>query len=158
MARKQAAKKKVAKKKVTKRPDKPGRFIPGYGRNEESFEQVALSITEAMLTKIAAELKELGALAHEKTEAMNELKAQLKPVVSRQRFLIASLASGTVEERREVFLFADDKKNEVALYDVKTHELLTTRALEDWERQESMDFDEDAENEPKEAEPEEAEA
>src|SRR6185369_6774745 len=72
-------------KKKPQHPDKPGRFIPGYGDHEASGEHVDIVIDDAQLRKIADELKVLGAKAAEHKETIATAKEELKPVVSRQR-------------------------------------------------------------------------
>jgi hypothetical protein len=129
--------------KKAQRPEKPGRFIQGHGDDESSEETIAFAIDDKQLRKIADELKELGARITEKNEAIKEAKAELAPNLSRHKLLVQALALGTLEERLEVFMFADDAAGTVAMYDRKTHELLGTRELRHWERQESMDFDDD---------------
>jgi hypothetical protein len=132
------------KTRKPKHPDRPGRFIAGYGDDETCNERVDIVIDDAQLRKIADELKVLGAKAEEHRETIATAKEELRPVVSRQRLLTDALAKGALSERRLVFKFADDEKDTVALYDAEApHELLQTREIEDWERQEEMDFEDE---------------
>lgn len=124
-------------------PDLPGRFIPGYEDDKTSFTKVEIAMTDPMLRRVADELKQVKVTLDEGKKKMDAIKAELRDPQSRYASLLNAISTGTLTEDRNVWRFADDTAGTLTLYDALNCEPLQTRELEFWERQESLDLDDD---------------
>ena len=124
-------------------PDLPGRFIPGYEDDKTTYTKVEIAMTDPMLRRVADELKQVKVTLDEGKKKMDAIKAELRDPQSRYASLLNAISTGTLTEDRNVWRFADDKAGTVTLYDALNCEPLQTRELEFWERQESLDLDDD---------------
>ena len=124
-------------------PDLPGRFIPGYEDDKTSYTKVEIAMTDPMLRRVADELKQVKVTLDEGKKKMDAIKAELRDPQSRYTSLLNAISTGTLLENRFVWRFADDAAGTVTLYDALNCEPLQTRELEFWERQESLDLDDD---------------
>ena len=128
-------------------PNKPGRFIPGYEDDQTSNEHVELPVSDAMLRQMADELKGLKVTLDEKKAELAKVKDTMREPESRYRELLEAISTGKLSEWRDVYRFADDEANTVALYDKDTLELIATREISSWERQQDMEFEDQDEDE-----------
>jgi len=124
-------------------PDLPGRFIPGYEDDKTSYTKVEIAMTDPMLRRVADELKQVKVTLDEGKKKMDAIKAELRDPQSRYASLLNAISTGTLTEDRNVWRFADDTAGTLTLYDALNCEPLQTRELEFWERQESLDLDDD---------------
>jgi hypothetical protein len=127
-------------------PDLPGRFIPGYEDDQTHNGKVNIVMTDTMLRRVADELKQVKASLDEYKQRIDAIKAESRDPSNRYRVLLDAISSGTLSEHRDVWRFADDEAGTVSLYDALNCELLETRAMERWERQENLDFQNDDED------------
>ena len=132
MARKQAKEKATA----PRRPEVPGRLIKDWDGEEIHDESVAIAMTDAVLRKVADEMKDVSAQVEAAAVEVREAKEKMRPLEQRRRQLVEAIAHGTLSEDCDVFKFADDEAGTVTLYDAKTHEALQTREMQYYERQE----------------------
>ncbi len=124
-------------------PDLPGRFIPGYEDDKTTYTKVEIAMTDPMLRRVADELKQVKVTLDEGKKKMDAIKAELRDPQSRYASLLNAISTGTLTEDRNVWRFADDTAGTLTLYDALNCEPLQTRELEFWERQESLDLDDD---------------
>lgn len=138
MARKSKSKK--------QRPEHPGRFIPGYGENESHWgQQVVRELDDAGVRKMGERAKQLLEDIALKEAALSEAKREISGLKRQEAECVRAMVERREDRRHEGFayLYAIDEAGTVDVYDAETDELLCTRPLEDWERQESMDLDGD---------------
>jgi septal ring factor EnvC (AmiA/AmiB activator) len=121
-------------------PTKPGRFIAGYEDDSTSFEEVQIALDDSMLRRVADELKQVKATLDEGKKKMDDIKAELRDPQRRYTDLLAAISTGALTEGRNVWKFADDDAATVSLYDQSTYELLQTRPIAYWERQQDLDL------------------
>jgi len=127
---------KKTKSAKPKAPDKPGRLIKDWNGEEVHEESVAIAMTDAVLRRVADEIKDISGKCEAALAEVKKAKEALAPLERRRKQLIEAVARGTLAEDRTVFKFAVDDGGTVSLYDAETHELLQTRPIEYYERQE----------------------
>jgi len=124
-------------------PDLPGRFIAGYEDDKTTYTKVEIAMTDTVLRRVADELKQVKVKLDEGKQKVDAIKAELREPQSRYTALLNAISTGTLSEDRNVWKFADDEAGTVTLYDAINCEPLQTRELDYWERQESLDLDDD---------------
>lgn len=142
-----AKKAKKDEPKYVKPEDAPGRLMKQWD-GEEVFrgESVQIPVDNDLLNRISDEMKSLAKSIADATKAVQEAKAALAPLSARQRTLVDALSTGTLNDSRDVFKYADEVNMTVVIYDAHTGKQIAERDLEMWERQEEA-FDGDEEQE-----------
>jgi hypothetical protein len=142
----------MARKKVEKAhwtPDEKLRPLTGWQHDDDKHlirERVAMTLDDAGLRRLQHEAAAVREKLAEARGKMDALKREMKPNADRERALIEAMVSGTLDEWREVYAYADEEAGVVYQYDPITKELLATRELETYERQRELDYDEEDED------------
>ena len=125
------------KSKTSKAPQFPGRLVKTWDGDEtHAHEFVQIKLDDARLKTLAQEIRDITEKCGKAAEKVKAAKEEAKPLEQRRKLLFESIGSGTLEERRSVYKFANDDKGTVTLYDAETHEELQTRKAEYGEQQE----------------------
>lgn len=141
----------MARKKIEKAhwtPDDSLRALTGYQSDEDRHlrrERVVIELDDAGLRKLQHEATAVREKLAESRTKLAELKAAMKPLTDRERIIIEAMLSGTLDEYRDVYEYADEKAGLVYQYDPETKQKLGERELEAWERQHELDYDADDE-------------
>lgn len=142
-----AKKAKKDEPKYVKPEDAPGRLMKQWN-GEEVFrgESVQIPVDGELLTRISHEMKSLAKSITDATKAVQDAKAVLSPLSARQRTLVDALSTGTLNDQRDIYQYADEEHRTVVIYDAHTGKQIAERELEMWELQEEA-FDGDEEQE-----------
>lgn len=106
-------------------------------------ESVALTLSDSDMRRVQHEAAQVRVTLGDMKGQIATLKNEMRPHADREALLLGALVSGTLEEYRDVYEYADDAAGTVLQYDPETKQLLATRPMESWERQDEMDFDGD---------------
>jgi hypothetical protein len=139
----------MARKKIEKAhwtPNEKLRPLTGYDSDDDDHirrERVTRTLDDAGLRKLQHEASEVRVSIAEAKREMEKAKAALRPLLDRERTLLDALVSGTLNEFRHVYAYADDEAQTVHLYDPETKAFLSTREIASWEMQQDMELDAD---------------
>jgi uncharacterized membrane-anchored protein YhcB (DUF1043 family) len=125
---------------VTLRP------LTGYRNDDDKHirrEEVAQVLSDADLRRVQHQVVAVRTTLAEKKAQIDALKNEMRPHLKDEADLMNALVTGTLTAYRDVYEYADDTAGVIHQYDPETKQLLATREMENWERQEEMDLDDD---------------
>lgn len=134
------ARKKIAKAHWT--PDESLRPLTGHESEDDEHlrrERVVRVLDDAGLRQVQHEIVTTREQLKTLRTQLDALKFEMKEPATREKLLLEAMVSGTLEEWREVYAYANDAEQTVEQYDPATKQLLATRLLAHYERQ--MEFD-----------------
>lgn len=108
------------------------------------WEQIAFKLDDVKVRETADQVKALEANITLKAAEVSKAKAELASMNREKESLIRRMVNREFTETVMVHRYLDEKAGVVHLYDSDSHEKLGERALEEWERQEIIDFEADS--------------